>query len=172
MATIQGKITYALEPRTGQNARGAWMVQEFVLESYDQPYPRHCVFSVFGEDRLKQFNIKAGDDVAVDIDIDAREYNGRFYNSVRAWRVVHITAPQPSVAPGYGAQPASPAGYGMQPAPAAGYGSQAASPAGYGAPQPPASPAGYSAPQSAPMAPPPAPADDPLQGDTSDDLPF
>lgn len=152
MPTIQGKITYALEPRTGQNARGAWMVQEFVLESYDQPYPRHCVFSVFGENRLKQFNIKAGDDVAVDIDIDAREYNGRFYNSVRAWRVVHITAPQPQASPGYGAQTASPAGY--------------------SAPQAPASPAGYSAPQSAPMAPPPPPADDPLQGDTSDDLPF
>ena len=70
------------------------MVQDFLLESYDQPYSRKCVFTVWGADRLQQFNIKQGDDVAADIDIDAREYNGRFYNSVRAWRVTHIAAPQ------------------------------------------------------------------------------
>ena len=92
MPTIQAKIIEALEPRSGQNDRGPWMVQEFVLESYDQ-YPRKCLFSVFGADRLQQYNIKAGDDLSVDIDIDAREYNGRYYNSVRAWRVTHIQAP-------------------------------------------------------------------------------
>lgn len=154
MPTIQGKIIYALEPRTGTNARGSWMVQEFVLESYDQPYPRHCVFSVFGEDRLKQFNIKSGDDVAVDIDIDAREYNGRYYNSVRAWRVAHITPPAPQ-APAYNAQPG-------------GYAPQS------GAPVPPVAPASgtpSSAP-AAPMAPSPMANDDPLAGESSDDLPF
>lgn len=157
MPTIQGKITYALEPRTGQSARGSWMVQEFVLESYDQPYPRHCVFSVFGEDRLKQFNIKAGDDVAVDIDIDAREYNGRFYNSVRAWRVAHITPPSPTATPTYSAQPA-------------------AAPATSGAPIPPpaTSTVAPSATGNAAIPPndPLAGGDDPLSGDSSDDLPF
>ena len=93
MATIQGKIIQAFEPRTGQNDRGQWMAQDFLLESYDQPYPRKCVFSVWGAERLQQFNIKEGDDVAVDFDIDAREYQGRYYNSVRAWRVSHIQAP-------------------------------------------------------------------------------
>ncbi len=111
MATIQGKIIKALEPRTGTNARGPWMVQEFVLESYDQPYTRKCVFSIFGADKLQQFNIKEGDDLAVDIDIDAREYNGRYYNSVRAWRVSRITPPQP------GTQPVPPAQPAQQPAP-------------------------------------------------------
>lgn len=107
MPTIQGKIIMAFEPRSGQNDRGQWMVQEFLLESYDQPYTRKCVFSIFGADRLQQFNIKQGDDVAVDIDIDAREYNGRYYNSVRAWRVTHIQAPQMQSQP---AQPYNTAG--------------------------------------------------------------
>lgn len=75
------------------------MAQDFLLESYDQPYPRRCLFSVWGADRLQQFNIKEGDDLAVDIDIDAREYQGRWYNSVRAWRVARITPPQPQGAP-------------------------------------------------------------------------
>ncbi len=93
MATLQGKIIQAFEPRSGQNSRGQWMAQDFLLESFDQPYPRKCVFSVFGADRLQQFNLKQGDDIAVDIDIDAREYNGRYYNSLRAWRVTRIAAP-------------------------------------------------------------------------------
>lgn len=94
MPTIQGKIIQSFEPRSGKSDRGEWMVQDFLLESYDQPYPRKCVFTVWGADRLQQFNIKQGDDLAVDIDIDAREYNGRFYNSVRAWRVTRIAPPQ------------------------------------------------------------------------------
>lgn len=157
MPTIQGKIIQALEPRTGQNARGAWMVQEFVLESYDQPYSRRCVFSVFSEDRLKQFNLKIGDDVAVDIDIDAREYNGRYYNSVRAWRVAHITAPQP-----------------QGPAPAAGATYTGAAPT-----QAPAGAAGGQSIASGNAYPgtPPLPPADPLAGggtagESQDDLPF
>ena len=94
MPTIQGKIIKAFEPRSGQNEKGEWFTQDFLLESYDQPYSRKCLFNVWGKERLMQFNLKEGDDVAVDIDIDAREYNGRFYNSVRAWRATHIPAPQ------------------------------------------------------------------------------
>ena len=98
MPTIQGTIIKAFEPRIGQNDRGEWMAQDFLLESFDQPYTRRCLFSVWGKERLQQFNIKEGDNLAVDIDLDAREYNGRYYNSVRAWRVVLVTPPQPEVA--------------------------------------------------------------------------
>lgn len=108
MPTIQGKIVKAFEPRSGQNDRGKWMAQDFLLESYDQPYPRKCLFSVWGEDRLIQFNIKEGDDLAVDIDLDARERNGRYYNSVRAWRVVRITPPQMEDVAGTANQPLPP----------------------------------------------------------------
>lgn len=130
MPTIQGRIIQATEPRTGQNERGSWMAQDFILESYDQPYPRKCVFSVWGADRLQQFNIKEGDDLAVDIDLDVREYQGRYYNSVRAWRVTRIVAPQPTPAPS-GMAPLPP----VAPAP-----SPAAAPATPAPPQPSADP--------------------------------
>jgi len=142
MATIQGKIITAFEPRQGQNDRGQWMAQDFLLESFDQPYTRKCLFSVWGADRLQQFNLKVGDPVAVDIDIDAREYNGRYYNSLRAWRVTHIQEPVPEVAPATPVMGA-PAGAPMPP---------------IGAPVPPA--AG------------PDPLADPLAGDSGDALPF
>ena len=83
-----GKIIAALEPRGGVSARtgNAWKAQSFVLETMEQ-YPRRCVFDVFGEDKLKDFNIQVGQELTVSFDIDAHEYQGRWYNSIRAWRV-------------------------------------------------------------------------------------
>ena len=49
---LEGKIIFALEPKTGTSSRGDWKVQEFVLETLDGQFSRKMVFSVFGEDRL------------------------------------------------------------------------------------------------------------------------
>lgn len=88
---ITGKIIQILEARSGQSTRTGnnWMSQSFVIEASDpgRQYPTRCVFDVFGEDRLRQFNIQAGEILTVSFDIDAHEYQGRWYNSIRAWRV-------------------------------------------------------------------------------------
>ena len=101
---ITGKIIHALEPRSGVSAStgNPWSMQTFVIETTQEQYPRRCAFEVFGEERLKQFNIQVGQEYTVSFDIDAREYQGRWYNSVRAWRVV---APQPIGAPAPAPQP-------------------------------------------------------------------
>ena len=85
---ITGKIIKALEMRGGTSARtgNAWKSQEFVIETADN-YPRKCVFRVFGEDRLNNFNIKEGETLTVSLDIDAHEYNGRWFNDISAWKV-------------------------------------------------------------------------------------
>ncbi len=85
---ISGKIIWASEPRSGVSQRtgSAWKSQDFVIETHEQ-YPKRCVFGVFGEDRLKEFNIQVGDEMTVSFDIDAHEYNGRWFNNLRAWRV-------------------------------------------------------------------------------------
>lgn len=108
---IQGKIIFALEPRSGEsrNSGNNWKAQDFVIETHDQ-YPRKCCFTVFGEDRLSQFNIQVGEEMTVSLDIDAHEYNGRWYNSLRAWRVQRGAVPTAQAGtPGTavpGAQPA------------------------------------------------------------------
>lgn len=91
---ISGKIIKALEVRSGisQRTGNKWMSQQFVIETHEQ-YPKHCVFSVFGEDRLKQFDIKVGEEITVSFDIDAREYQGRWYNDISAWRVQRGVVP-------------------------------------------------------------------------------
>ena len=52
------------------------MSQDYVIEVPGQ-YPRKCLFRIFGEDRIKQFNIQQGEDLTVQFDIDAHEFNGR-----------------------------------------------------------------------------------------------
>ncbi len=91
---LTGKIIAVLEPRGGVSNRtgNAWKSQDFVIEVPGQ-YPRKCVFTVFGEDRLNQFNIQMGEELTVSFDIDAREYNGRWYNDVRAYNVTRGAAP-------------------------------------------------------------------------------
>ncbi len=91
---ISGKIIVAGEPRGGVSQRtgNSWKMQEFVIETHEQ-YPRKCMFSVFGEDRLREFNIQVGEELTVSFDIDAREYNGRWYNDLRAWRVQRGATP-------------------------------------------------------------------------------
>ncbi len=107
---LTGKIVGVMQPRSGVSQRtgNSWMVQEFVLEIPGQ-YPRHMVFNVFGEDRLKQYNIQMGQDYTVSFDIDAREFNGRWFNDIRAFNVVPATAaaPMPQDATPFSQQPAA-----------------------------------------------------------------
>lgn len=97
---ISGKIIWASEPRSGVSQRtgSAWKSQDFVIETHEQ-YPKRCVFGVFGEDRLKEFNIQVGEELTVSFDIDAHEYQGRWFNNLRAWRVQKgvVAAPQTEV---------------------------------------------------------------------------
>lgn len=93
---ITGKIIAVLDARGGTSKTGnEWKMQEYVLETHEQ-YPRKICFNVFGADKISQFNIQAGEELTVSFDINAREYNGRWYNDIRAWRVERGTAPAPA----------------------------------------------------------------------------
>ncbi|MBO4500473.1 MAG: DUF3127 domain-containing protein [Bacteroidaceae bacterium] len=93
---LTGKIIQVLEPRSGvsKGSGNSWKVQEYVLETQEN-YPHRMMFSIFGEDKIQQAAIKAGDDVTVSFDINCREFNGRWYNDIRAWRVDHVQGGAP-----------------------------------------------------------------------------
>ena len=103
---LTGKIIAVLPERGGISKAGnEWKIQEYVLETMEQ-YPRKMMFNVFGADRIAQFNIQLGETLTVSFDIDSREYNGRWYNDIRAWKVDRNAAapaagvPVPPVAAG------------------------------------------------------------------------
>ena len=97
---ITGKIIAALTVRQGTSNRtgNPWMSQEFVIETHEQ-YPRRCCFRVFGEDKLKNMNIQVGEELTVSFDIDAHEYQGRWFNDISAWKVDRVPANATPVAP-------------------------------------------------------------------------
>ena len=109
---ITGKIIAVLPERSGTSSRtgNEWKVGSYVLETMEQ-YPRKMNFEVFGADRIQQFNIQLGEVMTVSFDVDAHEYNGRWFNSIRAFKVDRN--PQP-VGDASGVPPVQP----MQPMPA------------------------------------------------------
>jgi hypothetical protein len=94
---LQGKIIAVMPANSGQSQRTgqAWMSQQYVLEVPGM-YPKRMVFEVFGEDRIKNFAIRQGQEVKVSFEIDAHEYNGRWFNEVRAWDVRVAGQQQPT----------------------------------------------------------------------------
>ena len=87
---IQGKVIAVLPERSGVSARGEWKSQTYVIETQEQ-YPKKMAFDVFGADRLAQFNIHSGEVINVSFDIDAHEYQGRWFNSIRVWNVTKVS---------------------------------------------------------------------------------
>ena len=86
---IQGKIIKILPVRSGVSQSGkAWQSLDAVLEVPGQ-YPKKMVFTVFGEDRIKKFALFEGMDCTVQFDIDAHEYQGKFYNSITAYNITN-----------------------------------------------------------------------------------
>ena len=82
---LTGKITHVLPEKSGTSARGGWRKQEYVVE-IPGDYPKSVCFMVWG-DKIDQFKITEGESLTVHFDLESREYNGRWYTDVKAWRV-------------------------------------------------------------------------------------
>lgn len=103
---ISGKVVQVLPIQSGTSKAGnPWQRQEFILEQGGQ-YPRKVCISLFGDNVAKIPQV--GQDVMVSVDIDSREFNGRWYTEIKAWNIVQT-----------GAQPAAPAPQQVATAPAA-----------------------------------------------------
>lgn len=89
---ITGKIIAVLPTKSGTSARGTqWSSQTAVIETHEQ-YPKRVAFDVLG-DKIAEFNLQVGEEVTVSFDINAREFNGKWFNSVNAWNVVRQHVP-------------------------------------------------------------------------------
>ncbi|MCX6234472.1 MAG: DUF3127 domain-containing protein [Bacteroidetes bacterium] len=97
---LTGRVIKMLPLQTGQGKSGEWKKQEFILETNAQ-FPKKVCISVWG-DKIEQFNLAEGSAVTVSIDLESREYNGRWYTDVRAWKVIKaepVSPEEPDVLP-------------------------------------------------------------------------
>ena len=94
---IQGKIRAIIPAQSGVSQRtgNTWMSQEYVMDYFwwpNQTQPSQMLFKVFGEDRIKQWNLQLNDEVKIIFHIEAHEYDGRWFNDVRCTNVQKIGA--------------------------------------------------------------------------------
>lgn len=118
---IEGTIVFDLPMQEGVSRAGKpWKKKEWVLEQQGM-YPRKVKFTVFGETRVAEMNFEVGKAYRVSVDLESREFNGRWYTDVNAYAMQPLDvaapaagqfgapAPAPAAAPQFGAPAAAPA---------------------------------------------------------------
>ena len=90
---IIGKVVAVLELQSGTSKKGSeWKKRDFVIETLDEKFPKKVCFTLFGDRADACPSIDSVVNVA--FDIDAHEYNGKWFNSVNAWKVEPAQAQQ------------------------------------------------------------------------------
>lgn len=93
-----GKIIEQCPIQEGTSRSGnPWKKRMYVVETQEN-YPKKVAITVFGSDRVAaaEASVKLGDIVKVSFDLDSREFNGRWYTDVQAWRIEQASAAQPA----------------------------------------------------------------------------
>jgi hypothetical protein len=99
---ITGRIIQILAEEKGEGRNGPWKKQNFILETQEQ-FPKKVCIAVWGDKiDLKSFGINEA--VTVSINIESREFNGKWYTDVKAWRAIKtdtgiVTPPPPEYIP-------------------------------------------------------------------------
>ena len=116
---ITGKIIQALPVQEGISKAGKpWKKRYYVLETQDT-YPKKVAFYVFGEDRVNEFErtVQVGMLVRVSIDIESREWQGRWFTDISCWKVENAAAAAEPAPQNFATAPAPAAAVGSMPPP-------------------------------------------------------
>ena len=94
---LEGKIIVAQPIQSGVSKNGNnWQRQDFVLEIPGQ-YPKKVAFSVMNSN-IQNFGLAVGQDVDIEIDINANEWQGKWFNSITCWKATLRNPGQPTAA--------------------------------------------------------------------------
>ncbi len=97
MMQLTAKLTQVLPLQTGTGRNGEWKKQDIIVET-DGQYPKKICISIWG-DRINESQLKPGNELKIDFDIESREYNGRWYTDVKAWKIEVAGAVEPQAPP-------------------------------------------------------------------------
>lgn len=94
---FEGVVYKILPPTKGVSARGEWQRQEVIFEMPQEFSRKVCV--TFFNKESEVARLKEGVAYTVSVNIESREYNGRWYTDVRAWRIQPKAAQAPEMPP-------------------------------------------------------------------------
>jgi hypothetical protein len=83
---IRGKLFATLAPKSGSGANGQWVIQEFVIETIDQ-FPKKVCLEAWNDKANMVKSLAPGAEVIVAFNPESREYNGRWYTSLKVWKI-------------------------------------------------------------------------------------
>ena len=96
---FQGRIQKLLPIRSGKKQDGSeWQSQEFVFEYYERDSDRwsdKVVLTLMG-DRIKDADLHEGDEVRIGFGHSVREWNGRWFNELRVYKLEKVKTTQPA----------------------------------------------------------------------------
>ena len=98
---LSARLIQLLPLQSGVSRNGEWKKQDIIVET-DGQYPKKVCVSIWG-DRINESQLQIGNLLNIDFDIESREYNGRWYTDVKAWKVEiagNEAAPSPEFAGG------------------------------------------------------------------------
>jgi hypothetical protein len=85
--TLKGKVVKVLDVESGVSRSGnSWKKQEFVLETQDQ-FPKKICFTLFNDKIALLSGFSGGEEIDVSFDIESREFNGKWYHNINAWKI-------------------------------------------------------------------------------------
>lgn len=89
---VTGTLIQKLPVESGTGANGTWTKQVFILET-DGQYPKKIAIEAWGEKQMIIVNTPIGAKMSVEVNIESREYNGRWYTTVKLWKIdiIHLS---------------------------------------------------------------------------------
>ncbi len=82
---LTAKLIQLLPQQTGTGKNGQWKKQDMIVET-EATYPKKICVSVWG-DKIDTAGIQPGNILKIDFDVESREFNGRWYTDVKAWKI-------------------------------------------------------------------------------------
>ena len=80
-----GKLVQVLPIQTGTGRNGEWKKQDIIVET-DGQYPKKVCVSIWG-DRINEQQLAVGNNLKLEIEIESKEFSGRWYTELKAWRI-------------------------------------------------------------------------------------
>lgn len=89
---IKCRLIDKLAVQSGTSARGPWSKQDFIVETQEQ-YTRKICMNVWGDEKVSELgSFNNGEIIIASVNIESREFNGRWYTDVRAWKIQRESA--------------------------------------------------------------------------------
>ena len=85
---IKAKLIQLLPLQTGMGKNGQWRKQDIIVET-DGQYPKKISISIWG-DKINEKQLQIGNQLNIDFELESREFNGKWYTDIRAWKIVSV----------------------------------------------------------------------------------